>query len=105
MGRNTKMTKAEEIMEDVLATFAVLIEDHFDNIDPFKIVWQTNTKEFSNNDQEKFGLVMIDFHLYYGIEIEYEPYTEFETFPTLQHAWNHVVDRVLIREGFDPKKV
>lgn len=94
---------AKEILEDVLATFAVLIEEHFDNIDPFKIVWQSNTKEFCNEDVEKFGLVMIDYHLFYGIEIDYEPHTEFEKFPTLEHAYNHVVDKVLTKEGFDPK--
>ena len=46
---------------------------------------------------------MIDIHLFYGIEIEYEAYKEFEIFPTLEHAYNYIVDKVLIRNEYDPK--
>lgn len=100
------MRDPKDIMEDTLATFAVLIEDHFkdiyDNFDPYKIDWKSNTKEFCKNDQVKFGMVMIEFHFLYAVEIDYEAYTEFEIFPTLQHAWNHVFNKVLKKEGFDP---
>lgn len=100
---NDQKREAKEILEDVLATFAVLIEEHFDDIDPFKIVWQTNTKDFCNGDLERFGKAMIDFHLIYQVTIDYEAYTEFDIFPTLEHAYNYIVDKVLIKKGFNPK--
>ncbi|MGF7535383.1 hypothetical protein AAGG74_17165 [Bacillus mexicanus] len=96
------MKDPNDIMEETLATFAVLIEDHFD-IDAYKIDWDSNTKEFSKNDQIKFGMVMIEFHFLYKVEIDYEAETEFEKFPTLKHAWNHVVNKVFKKEGFDPQ--
>ncbi|WP_042462226.1 tetratricopeptide repeat protein [Neobacillus dielmonensis] len=100
---NTKYKNGQEILEDVLATFAVIIEEHLEGIDPFKINWKGNTNEFFNHDQEKFGLILIDCHLYFGIEIDYDPYTELEIFPTLEHAYTHLADKVLIKHGFDPK--
>lgn len=98
----TKYKNSKDILEDVLATFAVLIEEHLDDIDPFRIVWESESSEFFNNDQEKFGLVMIDYHLFYGVEIDYDPYTEFELFPTLNHAYTHVASKVLTKNGYDP---
>lgn len=94
--------KAKELMEEVLATFAVLIENHMEDINPFEIEWETSSEEFFNGNQELFGLVMIKFHLIFGLEINYDMYTEFSEYPTLQHAWNDIVDRVLEKEGFDP---
>lgn len=95
-----------EILEDVLATYGVLLEEHFD-VDPFKIDWNQSSSEFAGGagkeEEEKFGMVLIDLHLLYQVEIDYEARTEFKTFPTLQHAWNHVVDKVLIKKGIDPK--
>ncbi|MCK2000284.1 hypothetical protein MZM54_02635 [[Brevibacterium] frigoritolerans] len=90
-----------EILQDVLATYGVLLEEHF-KVNPFNIDWKQSSSEFAGGDEEKFGMVLIDLHLFYQVEIDYEANTEFEVFPTLQHAWNHVVDKILVKKGFDP---
>lgn len=110
----------EKILEEVQATLAVLLDTYLDIDNPMDIDWEANTREFcethlkSDDEQiieftdenqkplESFGKVMIDMHLMYGVEIEYEAYTEFDTFETLEDVYNYIVDKVLISKGFDP---
>lgn len=91
-----------EILQEVLATFAAIIVEYQPEVDPFQIDWETNSRDFFNDDQEQFGIIMVDLHLFYEFKIEYEAYTEFEKFPTLEHAYNYVVDKVLVKEGINP---
>lgn len=95
------------ILSDVQAMFAVLLDEYFTIENPLSIDWEADTREFcgeSKEDLEKFGSVILDLHLYYQItDIDYEPYSEYETFPTLNHAYNYVVDKVLIKNGINPQ--
>jgi hypothetical protein len=56
------------------------------------------TKVFDNHI-ETYGYVIAKMHLYHEITPDYEPYTEFELFPTLGDAYNHFAEKIMLRDG------
>jgi hypothetical protein len=96
----------QEMLSEVQAMLAVLLDEYFKIDNPLTIDWEANTRDFcgdTQEDLEKFGHVMLDLHLYYQVDgIDYEPHTEYEEFPTLNHAYDYIVTKVLIKNGIDP---
>ena len=92
-----------EIAQDVLAVFAAIVEEeHMYDIDAFTVDWDNqDTREFFENDIKLFRNIMELFFNIYGFEYDIEPGTEFDKFPILNDAWNHVLEMVLEVRGFD----
>jgi len=88
----------KEFLDILTTTYFVLI-NNVTGLHPSQISMDDLSTKTFDNHIETYGYVIAKMHLYYDISPDYEPYTEFELFPTLGDAYNHFAEKIMLRDG------
>lgn len=96
---------SQELTQDeknVLGEVCVVVSNAISihcNIVKEKVNFEDDTRKLFDNNVYKFGHMLLDVHEIYDLLLEYEPLTEFETFPTVADSIRYFFGRLLEKNG------
>lgn len=89
----------EEILDEVMTMLAVVVKEFAQDVDVYNLPLEESTRALFNNDEESFGIVIAKLHVFFGLGMPFENFSEFEEFLTLDSVFQYFGERVLRKKG------
>ena len=99
MSKEFKDNEEQKEFLDLLTTTYYVLINNVTGLHPDEISMDDLATKIFDNHIETYGFVLAKMHLYFDISPDYEPYTEFDLFPTLGEAYNHFAEQIMLRDG------